>query len=415
MPLRCIGGEVKNMRVVGALICLGVLVAGCGGTQEILRQTHGDKLYEAVSTHSSRVVSVIDSRSHTADRRLPMGVPTGDWKHLYSIVSNSLVDTDPQTGATASTMPLGGSYQLPVATANGVPGGLSPNGRWLVVESGDSSQTHLLVIDVTTSKVRRKIDLGGYFQFDAVSDDGDRLYLIEHLNGREYFVRLYDVTGGRLDENIVVDKSDGNQAMVGTRLSGVAAPDGHMLFSMYVREHDGPFIHALSLDGPFAFCLDLPGSGSADSAAEMGWSLAITRDGSRLYAANPATGIVAVIDPKGNGAPAVLRTAHFAKASSANTKFSSPNSAAVSPDGRTLVVGGPSGVTWIDTASLQVRAQALTDWRVSSVGLSPNGQTLYAVGDDGHIAEVSMAQAAVTSRFDPSEGQPLALMRVAVS
>jgi len=253
------------MRVVGALICLGVLVAGCGGTQQILRQTRGDKLYEAVSTHSSQVVSVIDSRSHTADRRLPMGVPTSDWSHLYSVASTSLVDTDPQTGATLSTMPLGGAYHLPAATANGVPGGLAPNGMWLVVESIDSSQSHMLIVNTTTSTVRRKIDLDGYFQFDAISNDGDRLYLIQHLNGREYYVRLYDVIGGRLDENIVVDKSDGNQAMVGTRLSGIATADGHMLFSMYVREHESPFIHALSLDGPFAFCLDLPGSGRSPS------------------------------------------------------------------------------------------------------------------------------------------------------
>src|SRR5207237_7059300 len=71
-----------------------------------------------------------------------------------------------------------------------LPGGLSPNGRWLVVESGDSSQTHLLVIDVTTSKVRRKIDLGGYFQFDAVSDDGDRLYLIAVIRSEEHTSEL---------------------------------------------------------------------------------------------------------------------------------------------------------------------------------------------------------------------------------
>ena len=403
------------MRVVGALICLGVLVAGCGGTQQILRQTRGDKLYEAVSTHSSQVVSVIDSRSHTADRRLPMGVPTSDWRHLYSVASTSLVDTDPQTGATLSTMPLGGAYQLPAATANGVPGGLAPNGMWLVVESTDSSQSHMLIVNTTTSTVRRKIDLDGYFQFDAISNDGDRLYLIQHLNGREYYVRLYDVIGGRLDENIVVDKSDGNQAMVGTRLSGIATSDGHMLFSMYVREHESPFIHALSLDGPFAFCLDLPGDGYADSAAELQWSLAITGDGSRIYAANPATGVVAVISTGANSVPSVLRTARFERAISPNAKGSGANAAVVSRDGKTLVVGGASGVTWIDTSSLQVRAHALTGWHVSSVGLSPNGQNLYAVGDDGRIAEISMADAAVTSRFDPSAGEPLALMRVAVS
>jgi len=403
------------MRVVGALICLGVLVTGCGGTQQILRQTRGDKLYEAVSTHSSQVVSVIDSRSHTADRRLPMGVPTSDWKHLYSVASTSLVDTDPQTGATLNTMPLGGAYKLPAATANGVPGGLAPNGMWLVVESIDSSQSHMLIVNTTTSTVRRKIDLDGYFQFDAISNDGDRLYLIQHLNGREYYVRLYDVVGGRLDENIVVDKSDGNQAMVGTRLSGIATPDGHMLFSMYVREHESPFIHALSLDGPFAFCLDLPGSGYADSAAELRWSLAITGDGSRIYAANPATGVVAVISTGANSVPSVLRTARFERAISPNAKGSGANAAVVSRDGETLVVGGASGVTWIDTSSLQVRAHALTGWHVSSVGLSPNGQNLYAVGDDGRIAEISMTDATVTSRFDPSAGQPMALMRVAVS
>ncbi len=403
------------MRAVGALICLGVLMTGCGGTQQILRQSHGDKLYEAVSTHSSQVVSVIDSRSHTADRRLPMGVPTSDWKHLYSVASTSLVDTDPQTGATLNTMPLGGAYRLPAATANGVPGGLAPNGMWLVVESIDSSQSHMLIVNTTTSTVRRKIDLDGYFQFDAISNDGDRLYLIQHLNGREYYVRLFDVIGGRLDENIVVDKSDGNQAMVGTRLSGIATPDGLMLFSMYVREHESPFIHALSLDGAFAFCLDLPGSGYADSAAELRWSLAITGDGSRIYAANPATGVVAVISTGANSVPSVLRTARFERAISPNAKVSGANAAVVSRDGKTLVVGGASGVTWIDTSSLQVRAHALTGWHVSSVGLSPNGHNLYAVGDDGRIAEISMADATVTSRFDPSAGQPMALMRVAVS
>ena len=403
------------MRAVGALICLGVLMTGCGGTQQILRQSRGDKLYEAVSTHSSQVVSVIDSRSHTADRRLPMGVPTSDWKHLYSVASTSLVDTDPQTGATLNTMPLGGAYRLPAATANGVPGGLAPNGMWLVVESIDSSQSHMLIVNTTTSTVRRKIDLDGYFQFDAISNDGDRLYLIQHLNGREYYVRLFDVIGGRLDENIVVDKSDSNQAMVGTRLSGIATPDGLMLFSMYVREHESPFIHALSLDGAFAFCLDLPGSGYADSAAELRWSLAITGDGSRIYAANPATGVVAVISTGANSVPSVLRTARFERAISPNAKVSGANAAVVSRDGKTLVVGGASGVTWIDTSSLQVRAHALTGWHVSSVGLSPNGHNLYAVGDDGRIAEISMADATVTSRFDPSAGQPMALMRVAVS
>ena len=273
----------------------------------------------------------------------------------------------------------------------------------------------MLVIDTTTSRVWRKIDLRAYFRFDAVSDDGDRLYLIQHLNGKEYYVRLYDVIGGKLDDNIVVDKSDGNQAMVGTRLSGVATPDGHWLFSMYVREHESPFIHALSLDGPYAFCLDLPGHGYVDSGAEMHWSLAINRDGSRLYAANPATGAVAVISPGANGAPAVLRTARFDKAMSVAGNAAAANAAVVSADGATLVAAGPAGIAWIDTTSLRVRAHALADWSVSSLGLSPGEQNLYAIGDDGRIAVISMATTSVSAKFDPAEGRPMSLMRVAAA
>src|SRR4029077_7147063 len=134
----------------------------------------------------------------------------------------------------------------------------------------------MAVIDTRTFKVTDRFDLSGRFNFDAISDDGQRLYLIQYLNGKEYYVRLFDIPGNYLDANIVVDKSDGNQAMAGVRLSGIAAPDGSMLFSMYVRESEGPFIHALNLTAPFAFCLDLPGNGYTQDRAAMRWSLAMS-------------------------------------------------------------------------------------------------------------------------------------------
>jgi len=200
-----------SMRVSGALICLGILVTACGTTQT--QAGGGDKLYAAVSTTNSHFVQVIDSRSHKVERRLPMGVPSSDWTHLYSIVSTSLVDTDPQTGATLSTLALGHAYRLPDATASGVPGGLSPNGRLLVVERYDAtgndlpSATHFLLIETPALKLARRIDLEGFFNFDAISNDGKRLYLIQFLHGKEYYVRLYDVGAGVLNPNPVVDKS----------------------------------------------------------------------------------------------------------------------------------------------------------------------------------------------------------------
>src|SRR6266851_405562 len=404
------GGEVNSMRTLGALICVGLITAGCAATRGVLPRGSGDKLYEAVTAHGSPLLSVIDTRTQTAERRLPLGAPSRDWTHLYSIAGSSLIDTDPLTGSTLSTMILPAGYRLPPATISGVPGGTSPDGRWLVAETFDpASGTHMLLIDTNTSTVVHRVNLAGRFQFDAVSNDGMRLYLIQFLNGKEYYVRLYDVVTGALTDNIVVDKSNGEQSMTGVRLSAVASQDGSWLFSMYVRENEGPFIHALSLDGAFAFCLDLPGNGYATNAAERQWSLVMNRSGSRLYAVNGATGTVAEADISNQYKPHVTRTVNFA-----TTRSSSAGSggAVLSADGKTLVTAGGSGIVWVDTATLTTRMRSLSDWRVSSLGLSPDGQTIYAVRDSGAIAEIAMSSGAVSVTFDPAEGQPLALMRV---
>ena len=399
------------MRALGALICVGLVTAGCAGTHGVLPPGNGDKLYEAVSTQGSQIVTVIDSRSHATERRLPLGVPSRDWSHLYSISGSSLTDTDPQTGATLSTMVIPSGYHLPPATISGVPGGTSPDGRWLVAEAFDTaSGTHMLLIDTTTSRVAHRIDLAGHFRFDAISNDGNRLYLIQLLNGKEYYVRLYDVQTGGLTDNIVVDKSNGEQSMTGVRLSGVASPDGHWLFSMYVREDGGPFVHALSLDGPFAFCLDLPGHGYLSDPAEKQWSLVMNRNGTRVYAVNGATGTIAEIDISNQYQPQVTRTVKIATVGSAGAVS---GGSVISLDGRTLVTATGSGIVWVDTARLTAGTRSLTDWHVSSLGLNPAGRTLYAVRDSGAIAEIAMSSGEVTARFDPGEGQPLALMRVA--
>src|SRR5256885_12521556 len=82
-------------------------------------------------------------------------------------------------------------------------------------------------------------------------------------------------------------------------------------------------------------------------------------------------------------------------------------------DGKTLVTAGSSGLVWIDTSTLKPKMDALTEWRISSLGLSPDGGTLFAVNDGGQVAEISMSSGAVAGRFDPSAGTVIALMRVA--
>src|SRR5207249_2914369 len=298
-------------------------------------------------------------------------------------------------------LPLGHAYRLPDATLTRFPGGLSPNGDWLVVARYDAtgndmpSATHLLLIETPALRVSRRIDLAGFFNFDAVSNDGHRLYLIQNIDGKAYYVRWYDLATGRLDPNVVFDKSDGGDAMSGLRLSGVAPAGGGWLYSMYVRDHAGPFIHALSLDGPIAFCLDLPGSGYADDGGAMQWSLALSPGGSTVYAANLASGEVAKVGIA-DGAPQIVHKAHIALTTSTGgliknveAKELGANAAVVSLDGSTLVVAGGSGLVWIDAQALAVRHRALTDWRIWSVGLSPDGRNLYAMSECGKVAEIS--------------------------
>jgi hypothetical protein len=410
------------MRALVTMLCALVVVAACGKAPVGTIPASGDyKLYEAASTD----VSVIDSQSHAVERSLPLGTPSPDWAHLYSVSSRTMLDVDPHTGATLRTLPLPGDFQLPPATSSGVPGGVSQNGQWLVLQAFDTTSTsvsasHLLLVDTSYSKPVRKIDLQGYFQFDAVSNDGQRIYLIQYASGSQYYVRFYDVSGGQLDPNIVFDKSDGSAAMSGVRLSGVPSPDGHWLFSVYARQGKSAFIHMLSMDSSIAFCIDLPGSGYSTDPASFSWSLALTRNGSHLYAANLALGVVVDVATGGNGLPSIARTAHVASygptasifAQDVQAKEFGANGTVVSPDEQTLVISGATGVVWLDTATLHAQGRLLANWTVWSLAVSPDGNKLYVVNDAGKIAEVAMSGSHAATTFDGGPGQPLALIRV---
>lgn len=388
------------MKVRIAAVAAALVATACGGHAPQVTQATGYRLYEA----AARQVALIDTRSQSAHQHLPLGTPSPDWHHYYTVSAGSLLDIDPETGTTITRLTLPGDYQLPPATSTGIPGGLSPNGAWLVLQRFDSA-SHLLVIDTTFAEPPMRIELPGHFQFDAISDDGARLYLIQKIGDGQYHVRDYNLVSASLDPNFIVDKSEGGEAMSGLRLSGVAARDGSMLFSVYARAHKGAFIHALSLDGPFALCLDLPGTGYEDGSQEsLDWSLALSPDGNRLYVSNPAMGVVVEFLASNLTAGHVFHTSAPSPTHSAG--------AVVSADSRTLVIAGSTGVVWLDAGTLAPIGQALPDWTVRSLALSPDGSTLYAVNDRGALAELSMESHSLTSAFDPGIAQPIALMRV---
>ena len=158
---------MKGMKAAAPAFVL-FLVAGCGSAAQSPAAGAGYSLYEATSGPSSQQIAVVDLNSGKTQRKLPLGTPSGDWKHLYSVTSTSLLDTDPESGAILNSIKLPGEFQLPVATASGMPGGLSPNGSWLVVQSFDGNSTspptatHMLVVDNSVFKVKYRVDLQGF-------------------------------------------------------------------------------------------------------------------------------------------------------------------------------------------------------------------------------------------------------------
>jgi DNA-binding beta-propeller fold protein YncE len=422
------GGEVKGMKGLLLGSAALFLVVGCGSLTPFTGG--GYKLYAAASNSNSMQLAVIDPLTQAVERNLRIGTPSSDWKHLYSVVSNSLVDADPQTGAAQRTLQLPRHYDLPQATISGVPGGMSQNGKWLVLQSFDEtasvpSASHLLVVDTSFGSTPVQVELKGWFDFDAISNDGKNLYLIQYIAPQLYHVRLYHVALHQLDSTVIVEKGNSpNTPMAGVKLMSVPSPDGEWLFTLYARQNEGAFIHGLRLGGdPWAgaACIDLPGEGYNKDPGQFRWSLAVDPGNSRLYAVNGAMGWVGEIPIGGNAWPQLSstskigsgRSASLSLAQNASAREFGFNASVVSPDGKTLITAAATGIVWLDTTTLRTRASALDGWHVWGLGLTPDGRTLYALNEDGQIAEVGVASAKVGARFNPRAGQPVALMRVA--
>ena len=398
------------MRGLLIVLLAAVVVAACGRAPQAGPGPGGYRLYEAVSTPSGPLVEVVDAREHTTLGVLPLGTPSADWKNYYAVRGGLLEDIDPRTGAVQHSLTLARAYDVPPVAINGMPGGLSQNGRWLVLQI--PGQPHLLVVDTSFARRPVAVDLDGSFVFDGISNDGERLYLLQYLSANDYAVRFFHLQGGFLDPAVVIDKFDPTEPMTGRRLATVASTDGQWQFTVYARANKGAFIHALLMDSPISLCLELPGSGWDSDPSVFRWSLALSPDGTRLYATNGPLGLVVEVAASGDQAPAILRTQRIPKNPVKAAMDMGSGDAVVTPDGHTLAMAGATGVEWVDTGTMQPTAHALPSWSVWSLGLSPDGHTLFALKDSGQIAELS-PDGVVLSMFDPKAGQPMALMRVA--
>jgi DNA-binding beta-propeller fold protein YncE len=384
-----------SRRLIATLVLTVTILAACGRNNATHPGAPGYLIFlEGGFSNAGETVKVLDSGTGTIVREMPIGTPAPDWSRYYIVTQltggANLKAIDPASGRTIAQTTIPSGYQLPNIAFQGPSAGISPSGQWLTLTSqshasGGAMTTNFLVGSSSLKDSFKAIHVNGDFVFDALSNDGNSLYLIQKMKDpNHYQVRLYDVSAGFLMPQPVADKREPNEPMNGIRGDSTADPAGNHVYTVYIRA-GGPFIHALPLGQPFAWCVDLPSRAPNDMEKQFHWALAISRDGTSLYAANAALGTVAVLTT--GDAPKVVRSGLLALGhtntllgglvTSAEAKGPSLGGAALSTDGRTLFTFGETGVVAIDTTTLKVRARYLDPWQPDTMRLSSDGKWLY--------------------------------------
>ena len=195
---------------------------------------------------------------------------------------------------------LRGSYGVPLVAYDGTSGGLSGDGRSLVLGSyapipGERGRTRFVVVSTKTLAVQRPIMLDGSWSFDAVSPNGSTIFLTQHLRAGDkplYRVRTFDTRSGLLG-GAIVDRLEGEKDMGGTAVARASSRDGRWAYTAYARRGHAPFVHALDTAKREAFCIDLPLRLGYDR--QWGLRLGLTEDGASLWVRAGGTRL-AVVD-----------------------------------------------------------------------------------------------------------------------
>lgn len=179
---------------------------------------------------------------------------------------------------------IAGRFAVPVVAYDGAPSGLSADGRVLVLirprVQFPQRSTSLVVVAARSLQVLRYLPLRGDFSFDAISPNGEWIYLIQYtsrLDPTQYRVRALNTRTGRLLARDIVDPHDAGEAMRGNPVDRVQSPHGRWAYTLY----DGnghPFVHALDTVAQQARCLDL----AVFPAAQDPWSVRLRLTGQRL-------------------------------------------------------------------------------------------------------------------------------------
>lgn len=200
----------------------------------------------------------------------PSGVASPDGASRYLAVTlgdhTAILAQDARSGAVSSRSDLAGRFGIPLVAYDATAGGLSADGRTLVLikpRNGFPRRATTFAVYSTARRslrLRRILRLRGDFSYDALSRDGRSLFLINYISRTDptkYRVRVYDLARGRLDPKAIVDPREAPDEMNGLPLSRATSRDGRWAYTLYQRAGGEPFIHALDTRDRKAVCIDL--------------------------------------------------------------------------------------------------------------------------------------------------------------
>ena len=328
-------------------------------------------------------IVVLDALSGQVERELPAGTPSPDWRWVYTVGQGRLQKIDTATGQAAA------STAAP-DWAHGVR--TSADGSWLVLSGASTGPpSRFEVMDSGLARKPVTASLPGAFTFDGLSNDGQRLYLLEWVRPGSYQVRMFDLARGILYSEVIADKREIGQLMSGEALTSLTSSDGSTQLTLYQRSaKNEAFVHELPIGidprkNPFAWCEDLP-------APASGWGFVPGTGGDRFYAVNPQAGWVIELPAQfvGGASPftgAKPRQAHIG-VTATSTPDGQPPAAAVSPDGTQLYLSTWPGLVATDTGSLKVTRRFLDGERIRATAFAPDGSALYAVSQAGSLLRI---------------------------
>jgi hypothetical protein len=199
------------------------------------------------------------------------------------------VVAEARDGSVLRSATLRGRFGVPAITFQGETGGVSTDGSTLVLadtRTGNGEyplkrHSSFAVLDAKTLRLRARIELRGHYTFDALSPDGSRLYLIQHVSAvklMHYVVRAYDLANRQLLPGRIADKSQRGWVMNGMPLARTTSADGRWVYTFYTNPGGYPFVHALDSVQGLAHCIGIPWKGSENNL----WHLRLSvRDGGR--------------------------------------------------------------------------------------------------------------------------------------